>query len=559
MAQQEQQNNYYAFISYSRLDIKAAKFIQKGLENFKYTVFPVADEFKPQNPTFLRRVFRDKTDMDYSNEDYRKVLKKTLDRSRYLVVICSPNAKASAPVHEEIEDFLSHPDHSEADIIPVILKGSLREDKPEENPMPLLLNKTVFTMRNLPVMQPEIGETEHEAWEGALMGIIAYMTKVDRRHIHDRFLRDKRKRALRLFQTSLAVAACMAGLTVWAFYERNRAETARAHAEEAQARAEAQERKSMALFEAGKDFSNDVIFDFNDKLADLKNASALQQELMNSADNYLNRLEKQAVGDAGLTRLVMVAKGQLGDVAVKRGNTDDAYGLYSQGLEIARKLTASDPGNALWQHDLSVLYEKLGDIYRAQGDLSKAKDMYSQGLEIRRKLTASDLGNAEWQRDLSVSYNNLGNIYAAQGDLSKAKDMYSQGLEIRRKLTASDPGNAEWQRDLSVSYDRLGIVYEAQGDLSKAQDMYSQGLETRRKLTTRAPGNMQWQNDLCISYYLCANVFEQQKDIEKATAYFTQALNIAEKVHQTVPDVVKYKQVLDIIKADLKRLKAIKK
>ncbi len=105
MPKDELASNYYAFISYSRSDIRAAKFIQKGLENFNYTVFSIADEYKPQDSKYLRKVFRDRTDMGFNELDYRELLKKALDRSRYLIVICSPNARGSSPVQAEIEYF----------------------------------------------------------------------------------------------------------------------------------------------------------------------------------------------------------------------------------------------------------------------------------------------------------------------------------------------------------------------------------------------------------------------------------------------------------------------
>ena len=38
-------------------------------------------------------------------------------------------------------------------------------------------------------------------------------------------------------------------------------------------------------------------------------------------------------------------------------------------LAIADRLARSDPGNAGWQRDLSVSYNKIGDVQVAQGDL----------------------------------------------------------------------------------------------------------------------------------------------------------------------------------------------
>ena len=74
------------------------------------------------------------------------------------------------------------------------------------------------------------------------------------------------------------------------------------------------------------------------------------------------------------------------------------------------------------------------------------------------RLAQSDPGNAGWQRDLWVSYNKVGDVQVAQGDLAGALKSYRDGLAIAERLAQSDPGNAGWQRDLSVSYNRVGDV-----------------------------------------------------------------------------------------------------
>ena len=59
----------------------------------------------------------------------------------------------------------------------------------------------------------------------------------------------------------------------------------------------------------------------------------------------------------------------------------------------------------------------LGDVRSAQGDLAGALKAYSDGLAIADRLAKSDPGNAGWQRDLSVSYEKVGDVQVAQGDL----------------------------------------------------------------------------------------------------------------------------------------------
>ena len=93
---------------------------------------------------------------------------------------------------------------------------------------------------------------------------------------------------------------------------------------------------------------------------------------------------------------------------------------------------------------------------------------YQDSLAIAEKLAAQDAGNAEWQRDLSVSFNKIGDVQRGAGDLEGALKAYQDSLAIREKLAAQDAGNAEWQRDLSVSFNRIGDV-QGRGGISRAR------------------------------------------------------------------------------------------
>ena len=89
-------------------------------------------------------------------------------------------------------------------------------------------------------------------------------------------------------------------------------------------------------------------------------------------------------------------------------------------------------------------------------------------MRISDRLAKADPGNAGWQRDLSVSYNKIGDVLVAQGNLPEALKSFRDGLAIRDRLAKADPGNAGWQRDLSVSYNKIGDVLVAQGNLPEA-------------------------------------------------------------------------------------------
>jgi len=139
----------------------------------------------------------------------------------------------------------------------------------------------------------------------------------------------------------------------------------------------------------------------------------------------------------------------LGDVQVARGGLTAAMGEYELGRAIADRPAQSDPGNAGWQRDLSVSFEKVGDVLVAQGNLPEALKSYRGSLTIADRLAQSDPGNAGWQRDLSLSYGRVAMVEARQGAHADALGNFRQGRDIVARLSQQSPDNATLHNDLA--------------------------------------------------------------------------------------------------------------
>ena len=147
--------------------------------------------------------------------------------------------------------------------------------------------------------------------------------------------------------------------------------------------------------------------------------------------------------------LLVWAKFGMGDIAQQRGNLGAAGATYHEAETIADRLAKSDPGNAGWQRDPSVSYDKVGDVQVTQGNLPAALASYQASLAIRDRLAKSDPGNAGWLRDLSVSYAKLASAYLKAEQSMKAREALSAGRDIIARLVTQFPDWSQWKRDLS--------------------------------------------------------------------------------------------------------------
>jgi len=109
---QNEEDAYDAFISYSRKDQEFARKLETALE--QYT--PPKDLPLPHRRL---KIFRD--EVDFTGVDYQPSLEKHLRASVRLIVVCSPHARRSSYVDEEIRRFLQLKPSTH--IVPVLLAG----------------------------------------------------------------------------------------------------------------------------------------------------------------------------------------------------------------------------------------------------------------------------------------------------------------------------------------------------------------------------------------------------------------------------------------------------
>ncbi|MBR5639451.1 MAG: toll/interleukin-1 receptor domain-containing protein [Muribaculaceae bacterium] len=117
-------NKFTAFISYNSADDKLARWLQKQLESYKLPTV-IADEKGNVLKSYSgkqrkMRIFRYVSDLVAQN--LNDGLRQELDRSQYLIVVCSPRSAQSEWVGKEIKHFVDT-DRSKK-IIPFIVEGT---------------------------------------------------------------------------------------------------------------------------------------------------------------------------------------------------------------------------------------------------------------------------------------------------------------------------------------------------------------------------------------------------------------------------------------------------
>jgi hypothetical protein len=220
------------FICYSRRDSSFARSLEKALSNF------TLPKGLPSGQRRLR-VFRDEN--DFTGIDYYKAIDRHLTASAKLVVLCSPEARRSDFVNDEIRRFRVA--RGADNIVPVLVAGVPNNEAGPGRESELAFPEALCEAIEMPLAASFLGlnvkkdRLDRGVFYASWYLLLSNILEVSRSDIEQRVRRRKvRSRAITLGLVALVVVALSVAL-VFALVSRQQAVAARTVAEANEARA----------------------------------------------------------------------------------------------------------------------------------------------------------------------------------------------------------------------------------------------------------------------------------------------------------------------------------
>jgi WD40 repeat protein len=233
------------FLSYSRVDSDFADRLEKALEGYKF----------PKSLRTAKRtlnVFRDVSDIEAA-EDYHRTIDRHIKGSGKLIVVCSPAARKSTYVADEISRFIET--HAEQDIIPVLLRGKANNetDDEEEKAFPEILCRNRMPLAaNFLACDNYKGKLHKGQFRNSFYSILAAIHGLDRRRLEQIDEKARaRRRALALGTASVIIMILSVAL-VYAVISQRKAVAATKEAIASAEAAKKAEAKALDSAEAAR-------------------------------------------------------------------------------------------------------------------------------------------------------------------------------------------------------------------------------------------------------------------------------------------------------------------
>jgi tetratricopeptide (TPR) repeat protein len=446
---------YDAFISYSHASDRAlAGSLQATLQRLG----------KPWYRRRALRLFRDDTSLSASPHLW-PAIEEALQRSRFLILMASPDAANSAWVDREVAWWLDQ--RSPDTLLIALCDGELAWNPASCDFAPSAAMAVPPVLRGRLADEPfwiDLRAYRHgvsgrdSRFDHLAANFAATICGVAKEDLLSEEVRQQH-RALRLAGSAVLLLTVLLGLAAWQWQV-----------------ARAQRDRAEHTLAAATGTANNLVFDLVMKFRDAGVPTAALDDLLTRIRTLQDQLLQDAESSPELRVSQALVLFQNVDNRLSGGDTKAALAAARQARAILAGLVAATPQSGGYRFLLSVGEEKIGEGLMAQGDAAGALAAFRETLSLRNVLATAEPRNGEWQTNLSVAQERIGDVLAAQRDFAGALASYRDALSIRQDLARTDPGHSRWLRNLSIIEAKIADVLAAQGDAAGALANYRDSL-----------------------------------------------------------------------------------
>jgi tetratricopeptide (TPR) repeat protein len=448
--------HYRAFISYSHRDREAGEHLHKKLEHYRVPTKLVGALTKEGSvPRRLTPIFRDREDLPTSG-DLTASVEQALERSRFLIVLCSPASAKSEWVDKEIARFKTL--HGEGRVLGVILDNhDTAHVTDSETLFPPSLRFRVgadgaTTDEPVELLAADL----RESGDGEKFGFLKIVAGLIGVHLDDLVMRDQNQRNTEMKAmtgAALSIAVVLSVLTWFAVDARNEARLQRNQAEE------------LVEF---------MLTDLKEKLETVGRLDALDSTGEKLLDYYAAQNKKSLDADS----LGRRARAQLlvGDIDQRRNDLSSALEAYEAAAATTQELLNREPNNQnrIFEHAQSVFW--VGYIALERRDNEAAEKQFLEYLRLSAKLVSLDGNNPDWRMEVAYATSALGSLKYNEGDYDAAVAYFEQSTDAWRTLSGPGANEDAIAFDLAHSLSWLAVAERERGAFERVVSIIEEQL-----------------------------------------------------------------------------------
>ena len=470
----ERAPQFSAFISYSHADAAEVRKLHSQIESYRLPADLGSIDALNRRKGRIGKVFRDREDLSAA-QDLSAAVKDVLARSQVLIVACSPDARASQWVDQEIAYFRER--HPHRPILAAILRG----EPDEAFPAALIADGAEPLAADL--------RKQGDGWRLGFLKVVAGIAGVPLDRLVQRDSQRQVRRVMAVTGLVALVAVAMGVMTTIALQARNEADLLRASSDAFIDELLTDGRED--LISVGR---LDILDKFNDRaLRFYERQGDVARLPADSLENWARILH--AMGED--------------EIKKSDGNLSTALRIFRSAHRSTQELASRQPSNPdfLAAHGNSQYW--MGWVAENKSDFNKARAWYEAYHASSERLWELEPNSPRSALELAYSTNNLGILDLNGERFADAERQFKRAIEWFSVALAS----AEWDptvaAELANARAWLASTHYQSGDLRRSRSERERQRTDLERILDREPKNTAFQYKLLVCDYAILKIDER--------------------------------------------------
>lgn len=446
---------FAAFISYSHADAAVAGKLQRQIE--RYRLPRNVSPGHKKHDAGIGRIFRDREDLAAA-PSLSDAIRDAIGRSDSLIVLCSPDARQSRWVNDEIALFREL--HPGKPVLAALVRGEPADAFPD-----------ALTANGLEPLAADLRK-EGDGWTLGFLKIVAGISALPLDALIQRDAQRRVRRVMAITLGAVAAMLIMAVMTVFAIQARNEAARQRASAE--------------GLVEY-------MLTDLRDKLRGVGRLDVMRAVNERAMEHYRRQGDLSNLPADSLERRARILHA-MGEDLDKSGDLLGAQAKFTEAFRATGELLRREPESAdrIFAHAQSEYW--VGHAAWRQRDRATTSLHWNGYVKQAAKLLKFDADRARAHLEMGYALGNMCDLHLADNhDLEKAADYCERSIVEEKKALGYKPRDVEIQQALANRYGWLADVRLAQKDYAAARKARLEERVVINRLLAADPKNYELQ------------------------------------------------------------------
>ncbi|MEO1046112.1 MAG: toll/interleukin-1 receptor domain-containing protein [Pseudomonadota bacterium] len=468
----DSQKTFSAFISYSHANAAAVRKLHAQIEAYRLPEGLGTVRALNGQKGRLGQIFRDREDLSAA-QDLSSAIKNALDRSHVLLVACSPAAKASPWVNQEIAYFRQH--SPGRPILAAILDGEPAEAFPE-----------ALTEGGSEPLAADLRK-QGDGWRLGFLKLVAGIADVPLDALVQRDSQRQLRRVMAVTGMVALFAIAMSVMTMVALQARNEAQSLRRNSDIFVERQLTEGRRDLKA--VGR---LDILQKFNNRTLEFY---AQQGEI---ADLPADSLEIWA-------RLLHA----IGEDYEATGDLDAALENFTRSHGVTEELLQREPDNPdrIFAHAQSQYW--IGRIDELNGNFDAAAVWYKAYQKTILRLQEVEADTERTVSELAYAANNLGILALNKKDFQAAKRFFVEAIAHFSSALELSGGDLEMAAERANARAWLASAYYQSGALTASRAERVRQLAELNEILAQDPENRAFQYKKIVCEYAILKIDER--------------------------------------------------